>query len=124
MTRRALARVAPVLLLLVGGFGAFGLTTFASPATHEHTAVPADRDRAPTVAAAPASNDAVAITFNRATDDSRRGAVRLFAVVLAALVALLALCAARHARSFVAFAAHRDLSLEARRRGPPLLRCT
>ncbi|MET0628071.1 MAG: hypothetical protein ABW033_06400 [Acidimicrobiia bacterium] len=123
MTRRALARVAPVLLLLVGGFGALGLSTFASSATHDRTAVPADRDRAPTVAAEAASNDAVAVTFNRPADDSRRGAVRLFSIVLAALVALLALFAARLARSFVAFAAHRDLSLEARRRGPPQLRC-
>lgn len=123
MTRRALARVAPVLVLLAGGLGAAALTTFdASPAS-VHPVTPTERDRAAAVAADVGTSDGLAVTADRISDDTGRSASRLFSIALAALAALVALLAARRTRLVVAFAAYRDASLETRRRGPPLLRC-
>ncbi|HEX5587361.1 MAG TPA: hypothetical protein VFZ17_08645 [Acidimicrobiia bacterium] len=123
MTRRALARVAPVLVLLLGGFGAVALTTGDASPAPLHQVAPTDRDRSPAVAAEVGANDALAVTANRISDDSGRNANRLFSIALAALVALVALLAARRTRPVAAFAAHRDSPLASRRRGPPLLRC-
>lgn len=123
MTRRALARVAPLLILLLGGFGAVGYATLHATAAPGHPTVPSDHDRSPAVAADVAANDVLVSATNRTSDDTGRSSHRLFSVTLAALVALVALLAARSGRLFVARAVHRDASVESRRRGPPLLRC-
>ena len=123
MTRRVLARVLPVLVLLASGFGVVALTAFDASPGSVHPDTPTDRDHTPAVAADVGTNDSLAVTAERTSDDSGRSASRLFSIALAALIALIALLAARRTRLVVAFTAHRDALLEARRRGPPLLRC-
>jgi hypothetical protein len=125
MNRRSLARVVPVLLLLLllGSFAVAAIaTTDASPAA-VHLLTPSDRDHSPAIGPDVGANDALAVAASRTSDDTGRSANRLFAIALAALVTLAALLAMRHTRSVVAFAAHRDAPLASRRRGPPRLRC-